>query len=350
MKPPPKLANLQVLRFAAAALVLVYHVAGHYQAAHGALDVRWMNHVGFFGVDVFFVISGFVMWYTAHAKSGAADAFAFIARRARRIFTGYLPVLAFLAVFYFALDGARFSAVDWVSSLTLWPILPPGRAIAVSWSLSFEMLFYLAFSISIWTGRLPLALAGFLAALTIGVIAGVNNPAAPYPMRYFFGMHCYEFAFGVVLAAALRHHEVRAPWAWIALGVAGAAASGYLRATYPVAFLPDAGRIATFGLAAAAIVHGVVGLERSVKPPAALTLLGDASYALYLLHMPVMYLLLAKFPPGAFFAAHLEAREVFVCAVSVAASVAYFKWVERPLLAIRFVSTRNAAMSATPAA
>ena len=81
----PRLENLQSLRFIAAFAVALYHAPNLYERAGGALDFKPSVSVGFVGVDIFFVISGFVMWITASGKSGAAAAMTFGLRRAARI-------------------------------------------------------------------------------------------------------------------------------------------------------------------------------------------------------------------------------------------------------------------------
>ena len=81
------LINIQFLRFAAALAVVVYH-AGKHVAATGA-DPGWLfragEAVGFAGVDVFFVISGFIMFHTTRESAGAAAAAEFLKRRVARI-------------------------------------------------------------------------------------------------------------------------------------------------------------------------------------------------------------------------------------------------------------------------
>jgi peptidoglycan/LPS O-acetylase OafA/YrhL len=97
------LINVQFLRFAAAMLVVVYHVSAHIRDA--GIDpgpfFQLSEAVGFAGVDIFFVISGFIMAYTTHAAAGAVDAWAFARRRMARIYSGYWPFfLLALHVFY----------------------------------------------------------------------------------------------------------------------------------------------------------------------------------------------------------------------------------------------------------
>ena len=80
------LINLQLLRFLAALPVIAYHTAPHIWASGESRDglLQTIQLFGFGGVDIFFVISGFIMWHTTLDDRGPADAWRFLRRRAAR--------------------------------------------------------------------------------------------------------------------------------------------------------------------------------------------------------------------------------------------------------------------------
>ena len=145
------LINIQFLRFVAAMLVVVYHTSAHVRAAgvdQGAF-FSLSESIGFAGVDVFFVISGFIMAYTTHSAAGFDDGWSFFRRRVARIYSGYWP--------FFIIAWALFSWIrpEHVESASMWrsAILWPANEllIAVSWTLIFEMFFYVLFTLLVFS-------------------------------------------------------------------------------------------------------------------------------------------------------------------------------------------------------
>lgn len=147
------LVSIQVLRAIAAWLVVFYH-------EYDLLFIRQFQHYpqsGYFGVDVFFVISGFIMVYSlAHRDSGARE---FFLRRVIRIVPAYW-FYTLLMVFFSGLYVEEFSYTKWDLS-TLWASLlffvtnnPSGIGhfplLTVGWTLSFEMFFYVLLSLCIF--------------------------------------------------------------------------------------------------------------------------------------------------------------------------------------------------------
>ena len=85
------LYNIQFLRFVAAMLVVLYHSATRLPANDSVFQFIFSTgeSLGFAGVDIFFVISGFIMAYTSSHQSGLSESFDFARRRLARIFSGY---------------------------------------------------------------------------------------------------------------------------------------------------------------------------------------------------------------------------------------------------------------------
>ena len=85
------LINIQFLRLAAAMLVVFYHTSAHVRStgAEQGLFFAVNDAVGFAGVDIFFVISGFIMAHTSFGDSGGVAGWAFLRRRIARIYSGY---------------------------------------------------------------------------------------------------------------------------------------------------------------------------------------------------------------------------------------------------------------------
>ena len=282
-----RLHALQYLR-ALAALAVVY--------SHAALQVEgYMSHLpqfGSFGVDVFFVISGFIMVWIAKPTDTPGR---FIVNRVRRVvplywfFTLLMALILVLAPTVF-----KKSTFEWSTFLMslafvphessahpgwLWPIVAPG------WSLNYEMYFYLLFALSL---LLPPArrVAGVIAMLGIVVLA-VNLSGTEAPLARFFGKAMvFEFAFGMLLAVAWRRGFRLSPRAALLALLVGTA---LLLLHLP---LP---RLLMFGVPSLLVVAGAVYLPLPERRWG--VLLGDASYALYLSHLFTLGALRAVLPP-----------------------------------------------------
>lgn len=286
-----RLDSLQILRFFAAFLVLVGHTqhallerlgAGAGRYAFVPLD--WG-----LGVDVFFVISGFVMYYLMHGRFAQPGATAtFLRRRIVRVVPMYwLFTTLVLAV------GLATGAIDlpWTNILFSYLFLPGPvcgeycfPVFTLGWTINYEMLFYALFALALGFSRRTgvAVVVGLIVAL---IVVGQVVPAS-WSMLHFWGYPIIgEFLFGIGLAAAfLRGWRVSRPtgWAMVAAGLVLAIVS------YQLDLYDHIWRLWTGGIPAALILGGAVfGLEPRGEHGRWLTLLvlgGDASYALYLSH------------------------------------------------------------------
>ena len=329
MAPPMKpLASIQYLRGLAALAVVAFHA---FQWGDGGFDV------GRAGVDVFFVISGVIMWRVTAERETAP--LAFLWRRLTRVAPLYWLLTAVVGAVALAwpafLPNVHPGWKPLLLSLAFiphfdpaglpFPLLPPG------WTLNYEAIFYVVVAATLLAPRANRAwlIAG---ALFVIVAAGVvlADPA------YILGANplLLEFAAGVAVAAlADRRALPGRRWSWrlIAAGLAALAIPAAL------GLFNELWRPLIWGLPAMLIVAGALGLERSggVGRSPALMALGDASYSIYLIHLPasaVVAHILGINPPWLFIPAAIAA--------STLAGLACHRWVERPL--IRWTRTLGA--------
>ena len=325
-----KIWSLQVLRFCAALAVVVYHAdTAIFQTTHrfGVLGADGAVF-GRAGVDVFFVLSGVIIALTSKGLTVGE----FAARRARRI----LPLYALFTLLYLAggaVAGGGFGWREVVTSLTLWPALDRMviPVLPVAWTLCFEALFYAGTALVIWRPRLIwLLAAAFVAALTLRagpVLQFVGNPLI------------FEFLMGVALA---RLPPWRGAIALIPIGVAAAwflGRAGYLASLNVPDFLDGTmawSRVLYLGLPAAMVVWGAMQIKAR---EGLLTYLGDASYALYLVHLPVVLTVvwaLCRFtalPPDAVAIAAAGASVLLGWRVHELFEKPMLRWLRRPAMA-----------------
>jgi hypothetical protein len=228
-----RLDNLQVLRAVAALMVTIAHAAIVAQSfglpvAGGAAGF-YITTAGAAGVDLFFVISGYIMarYAARYARTGPAVALQFAAERAARIYPPWwLALFLFWAVCSVALPGiVAAPGWDWWHSLSLFPDLHApagvwGLLLMVGWTLCFELYFYalvalgLAFSAA-WRWLVP----GAVVAL---VLAG---PLLPGPWARWIGNPlALEFVLGWAIAFIPATVANREPWLPMAAGLLGVCA------------------------------------------------------------------------------------------------------------------------------
>jgi exopolysaccharide production protein ExoZ len=354
----PKLQALQSLRAIAASLVVLNHAVG-VAAGHGFAKEPYSslaNFLGSQGVAIFFLISGFIMTYTADAPDGTmpprSRAVHFATRRIARVvplywfFTLLVAGIAALAGFSKVLDT---SALNLLKSLffipyfnaqaVMLPVLPLG------WTLNYEMFFYTVFAAFL---LLPhrhriVGLFGTLAAAVLTgfffypVLAG-NLPASvgqflSHPIILLFGL-------GAVLGK-LRIKRPRLTLAipGILLAVPLVAINCYL--AYTVHQTPM--RMTWYALfwALDLVIVAFCAFGRPLSMPR-LEALGDASYSLYLVHILPLFVCFIVWKqvnfvaPLAFIAACL--------ALSFATALGVYRWLERPLTraALRLITRPTA--------
>ena len=322
--------SIQYLRAVAAISVVLYHVLHH-----------WLPHdphisVLMGGVDIFFVISGFVMWGVTAGREGGSRSF--FSNRLKRIVPLYWIVTTVMLAILLAkpaLVNSRFDVGHVVTSYLFIPWRHPVKGefqplLIPGWTLNYEMMFYVIFALILFAPmrfRLPAVLGALVGLVVLGFIphAGTSQ------FDFYTDPMILEFAMGVCLGAAVTAQR-RAP-APIAAAAVIAGFGLFIAAALTV---PPLDRVLILGIPAALVVAGCVFLERETGPwlaPLPL-LLGDASYSIYLVHMGTA---LAAFeawrkvdalhnPAG------IAATMIVTALASVGAGVLVYWFVERPII------------------
>ena len=271
------ITNIQVLRGVAALMVVLFHLVVKLQP-YGFDGSRVSFLQG--GVDIFFVISGFIMVHVARERARGGGQF--MVDRIIRIVPLYW-LLSLAAYFVGAAATRPFG--DLLRSLAF---IPSGTAplfnplVDGGWTLNLEMYFYAIFAASLALARAE----QHRFAIVVGSLAAVCAAALWLPGRFwpFYGNEIvFEFVIGMVLARSmLRLKSIGPRSAWFIMLV-GALLIGF----EPFARLGS--RLLSDGLPAGLIVAGAISLDaagkRATAPPA--LLLGAISYALYLSHVLV---------------------------------------------------------------
>lgn len=336
-----QLYGIQVLRAFAAFMVAVHHVQpdamllGQRSGAsfQPSYILPWMA-----GVDIFFVVSGFIMVHASEGLFGKRDASRlFLTRRLIRIVPLYWSATTLFLLAGLMLPGALNSAppdaAQIIGSYLFWPMRSATGLVqpiySLGWTLNYEMLFYALFGLA-----LALPRAAVVPAVTAMLIVLVATEALSGPLPLPFGFWgqpiVLEFAAGMGLALLRRRgFRLRAEARWS--GVALAIAILLLAAQLPGGDAPWAS-FALRGSAAVLLVAAASSGSGNSAPSAlvrGLAHLGDASYALYLVHPFVirglreLFIRVAPGWPGLFVVVALLAALV--------ASVTVYRHFERPI-------------------
>ena len=275
------LVYIQVLRFLAAVAVVAFHAIG--VAPNGfevpESTISFVMSYGGRGVDLFFVISGFIIFYATHsAKLKPAE---FLRRRVERIVPLYFLAISAVTILAIAVP-ATFGTPDWytprhiVKSLAFIAFTDGEMPVVyVGWSLEYEMYFYLTVALLMALTRDVWRNIGviFSALAMAGRIPGVDAALGNY--AFFVDPMILEFVLGVIVGNLFVKGRVSWP-----LPVAAASAIAVLLAADP------ANRVIVPGIPAACLVAAAAFVSRKridpFWPERALARLGDASYSIYL--------------------------------------------------------------------
>ena len=347
------LVNVQFLRFAAAMLVVFYHASAHLlstgvdQGGFFALS----EAIGFAGVDIFFVISGFIMAHTTMNLAGSQISWEFARRRVARIYSGYWPFFLIAIALYALISPAHLAEANLLRSALLWPTYANHLLIAVSWTLIFEMIFYLLFTLLLLLSPSRRRLFILLALVAVAAwsvssqfVRQAYDPAQLYSISlaeyYLLSPYLAEFLAGAVVANWLSRATPARPWAWLIVGTALFIGGGWINLAFFSGNIEQAYfmfyRVIMFGGAALMIIAALVGLERAgTRAPLHFSLVaGGASYAVYLSHTLFFgassYLGFNAWL-GQFEAWQAQAVFFVYCWLILAFGMAYHQWLERPL-------------------
>ncbi len=331
---PTTLNGIQSLRAFAAYAVVAYHVFEGLHAVNPETFPRFV--LGQAGVDLFFVISGFIMVHITRAASETPVGF--MSKRIARIVPLYWVVTAATvaaAVFApWAFPAINLAPESIAASFFFVPhpntVGTPVPVHVVGWTLNFEMMFYLLFAVSMMISsrwRVPIVIA-------LIAIGGAVARLFEGPIAEFYGYYvAFNFAYGCIIAVAINSSIVRKITRNVVMWPFALAAVAYL-----VLLVPDISnfspyRALYYGLPATVLVFACVAqdLHRTPVRKTWLNHLGDTSYSAYLLHPLVITAFVGVIDRTIGF--DLTGGLIFFAGTMIVTAIvaaASFVWIERP--------------------
>jgi peptidoglycan/LPS O-acetylase OafA/YrhL len=348
-----KINSIQVLR--ALAVVMVTHVHAIDLQMLFARSVQqnfyYLQNLGAIGVDLFFVISGFIISHVAGSYSGGYDGYKFLKKRFLRINPIYYIATAIyfvLTCFFDKYMGLNELFLRVFNSLVIIPVLPLQintfvPLLGVGWSLSFEWLFYLIFCCTIL-----LRIKNKMPCLVVLIGALVTAGRLYHPDLWFiFYTHplLLEFLFGVIIH--WLYISVKLPkaiaYTLFMIGIAGYVFNIFHNfkdiAELGNILLGDdqLTRVLLWGIPSIFLFAGSIFLEKAgvwyqLWNHPFLLRLGDASYSIYLCHPLVYYFLMLLYMQIGFFL-NPDLAIFLQMTLGIAGGLLFYKFIEKPVVA-----------------
>lgn len=334
-----RLDSLQALRALAAVLVVIHHTAKEHPLYFTNPSAWQPLYSGWFGVDIFFVLSGYLIYRIHNRDLGHPDKLGSYAwKRFSRVFPP-LWVAATIILGGLLLRQIRAGGVGsiWEHSETnpvkialnyiLWP--QPDRPYPVTWTLTYEVWFYtlmgLLFFLPAKAGRAFLAVYALVIA---GLwIAGFSAEGWP---GVILGRYVIEFLAGVGIAELARRSRPIPVWVGLALAVIGTAIT-FARPSESVGLVALGAGVGAVGLLSASVRAEEEG---KLRVPRWLVWLGNASYSIYLIHnvgITLAHSLLNRWYPRGQSALPVP-LQVLPVLVGIVAGIVFHLVAEAPLL------------------
>jgi len=328
--------SIHVLRAVAAMLVLFAHL----WTPFSMMGVKFPNFIeGAAGVDLFFVISGFVMVYSSEKFFGQPGGSArFLGHRLSRIVPLYWVASTIRLIQILKAHVFSISDLSWPFIVLCYLFYPAARPsgsfsplLGVGWTLNFEMFFYVIFTIAVLFRR---RMAVLFAVVTLSALSiGGSLELFPQPLAYLTAYpFLWEFIYGILIAFAYRESLRLTPLISVTLTVAGAIFYVW------TCTLHASGEIAEFreifwGIPAACVITGLTlsQIPAQTKFWMPLVVIGEASYALYLTHTITLDMLYFHLARKIHVANYPWIYAVFEFTVAILIAIGIHFYIEKPM-------------------
>jgi exopolysaccharide production protein ExoZ len=334
-----KLFNIQYLRAIAAIFVLLFHTTNLIQQQFNYEYSYNIFRFGYMGVDLFFVISGFIISYIHYADFGIKSKVqTYFSKRLLRIFPVYWVVLLPVVIIHFLMPsfggGYERQFTEILQSMFLVP-QAHHPILDVAWTLRHEMLFYIIFGFLFIYNRSPMIFSTFIVLWAgMSTYSLLLNPHDPWLLfEFLFSPYNLEFLLGCFVAFIITKFKIsfKLARASILIGLV------LFLLSCSNEFLVYAGvnRVIKWGIPSALLIFGAVVFDIKAKnrPIKILNFIGDASYSIYLTHVPAIYFFVTIFNKLNLFNLFGYFTAVTLCIVlTLMGGCIFYQIIEKPVL------------------
>lgn len=330
---------LQIFRGVAALMVLFCHTTGSIKYYH-KIGYSFLNNIASiakYGVDFFFILSGFIITYSSFNKYNEPNSLSnYIKNRLIRIYVPYLPIGIFMFMIYVLFPDFSNSNRS-ISILTSLTLIPEGNpALSVAWTLSYELCFYLLFSISFFSKEVwnyfvfvwitSIVVFNYTSFLSFELL---KNPL----FKILFSTYNIEFILGFLLALViLRKIKINLFLVFSALILSFSILLYYVFNHFN--FFTFGGNF-IFSIFAFLLIYATISnFDFKINSTALMMLVGNATYSIYLIHNPLQMILIRLFPK-------ISSLSSLICAIIlvsiISCVVGYYYYLIFEKKAIQFV-------------
>jgi len=294
---PKKLVFLEWARGIAALLVVLHHETLDAPTFYAYVPFNNFFYFGKAGVDFFFVLSGFIIYYVhSNDNFNMGELKRYFLKRFIRIYPIFWLISFGLLVSYIVFSDISdrnnlFDILYLIKSFLLFPMDRP-PLLSVSWTLAHEMFFYMVFVVFILNKRF-----GFFIFTLWGILVlyiNLDGVKLEFPISFYLSIYNIEFIFGVFIAYickkkdTLYHQNL-----YLYFGVLVFILNG-LNQDYNFIYVSNIVVTIIYGVAASVIIYSLSKFSSSKynnKFNQFMTKLGGASYVIYLVHLPLLSIL-----------------------------------------------------------
>ncbi|MBD1370982.1 acyltransferase [Hazenella sp. IB182357] len=324
-----KLKLLQSFRAIAPVMILLLHASHLFEVNFMyMLDIEKTG-----GVDLFFVMSGFLLYYIYQRKFGVqGETKRFLIKRVSRIY----PLVWILTIFFFivsAMLGTIFptwTSYSWNMLLDSMLILPNTEHILdTTWSLSHIIFFYGIIALIIW--KPVLRIPFLIITLFCSILFLMPSELEMGWLGLVLNLYNLEFLLGCLAAQIVLKKRLAGGYAFLIAGISGFMFTGYYMMDGEWEFIPLE---VLFGVSSFFLILGGAALDRNkdIRIPKLFQVLEKSSFAIYLIHYPLLLIFIY------FYDLHgvdeyVSSTFVFTASVmiTIAICIGAHYWVERPL-------------------
>ena len=338
------LQSIQMIRGLACVLVVLMHITVTFSDTY-SLSFLWnIFKFGGCGVDIFFVLSGFIITYSnKYYITKASSVGQFLKKRVIRIFPIYWIIISFflaLQLIFPSFYRTHFQ-LNFANITSTFFLLPNHIMInGVSWSLTNELFFYMLFTLALiipnkkYILTLLLVYLAFLIILPTFSFIAIDNNTSGFKQLFRFPMNI-EFLLGVLIVFFLERFPQKWCAAFLIIGVSYFIFSAIFTNSRLMLFNNGYDRVLMFGFPSFLIILSLVKYElaNNIIVNKLFLKFGDASYSIYLFHLPIVaafFKIIVKLPVTNHFLLVLISLGLlmFVCF----AGIIIYKKIERPII------------------
>lgn len=349
-----KLYSVQYLRGLAAILVVYLH-AVLLQMSVGGVSYQQnfysLRSIGNCGVDLFFIISGFIICYISSEDSGIEKFKRFIKKRFIRINPVFYVSCFLMFIGYLLWSPNEYSLDTIIKTITILPIFDSGEEftyplIYVGWTLSYEWAFYIFYSLFIAFSIVKRREIYLISIFFLLFLIGFFFPVREIHYIFITNPMFLEFVLGMLVAMAYRRIKKVPLIVTVLIGLIALLFYGYLivggHGQVGEAYLINTGvytwhRFFLFGVPAMLLFISFLFLEKRTSinyiRSEKLALLGDASYSIYLIHPILFYVIAHNFKEELAFI-NPDLLIILFVILAVVIGIIYHKLVENRLITL----------------